>query len=71
MVFLFPSVSCLLATCHKWAMSTCGYFNSRYYLVMFKAFTCYLLGVGHVLHDQVGKDDFVFASVSCLLVTSY
>ncbi len=52
-------------------MFTCGYFNSRCYLVMFRAFTCCLLGVGHPLHDQVGKDDFVFVSVSCLLLTSY
>jgi hypothetical protein len=71
MDFLFPNVSCLVATCYKWAMSTCGYFKSRYYLVMFRAFTCCLLGVGHLLHDQVGKDDFVFASVSCLLATSH
>jgi hypothetical protein len=52
-------------------MFTCGYFNSRCYLVMFKTFTCYLLGVGHLLHDQVGKDDFVFVNVSSLLVTCY
>jgi hypothetical protein len=71
MDFLFLSVSCLLAIYYKWVMFTCGYFNSRCYLVMFRAFTCCLLGVGHPLHDQVGKDDFVFVNVSCLFATSY
>jgi len=40
------------------------------WLCLGHSFVAYLV-FGHPLYDQVGKDDFVFVNVSCLLATSY
>ncbi len=57
--------------CYILERPPCEHFNATWLLVLYMLSICCLLGVDHPLHDQVGKDDFMFVNVSCLRTTSY